>query len=55
MKKTLKTIALSLALGIVAAGAVAAEPLKVGFAAEPYPPVHLAGRIRQLGRLGSGV
>jgi polar amino acid transport system substrate-binding protein len=38
MKKTLKTIAFSLALGIVAAGAVAAEPLKVGFAAEPYPP-----------------
>lgn len=36
MKKTLKTIALSLALGI--AGAASAEPVKVGFAAEPYPP-----------------
>jgi polar amino acid transport system substrate-binding protein len=38
MKKTLKTIALSLALGIAAAGAASAEPVKVGFAAEPYPP-----------------
>ncbi|MBP1858246.1 transporter substrate-binding domain-containing protein [Rhizobium herbae] len=38
MKKTLKTIALSLALGIAAVGAASAEPVKVGFAAEPYPP-----------------
>ncbi len=38
MKKTLKTIALSLALGIAAAGAASADPIKVGFAAEPYPP-----------------
>jgi polar amino acid transport system substrate-binding protein len=42
MKKTLKTIAktiaLSLAVGIAATGAASAEPVKVGFAAEPYPP-----------------
>ena len=38
MQQTLKTIALSLALGIAAAGAASAEPVKVGFAAEPYPP-----------------
>lgn len=38
MQQTLKTIALSLVLGIAAAGAGSAEPVKVGFAAEPYPP-----------------
>lgn len=38
MKKTLATIALSLAVGIAAAGAASAQQVKVGFAAEPYPP-----------------
>ncbi|MEZ2126682.1 MULTISPECIES: transporter substrate-binding domain-containing protein [unclassified Sinorhizobium] len=38
MKKTLKTIAFAVALGIAGATAAAAETVKVGFAAEPYPP-----------------
>jgi polar amino acid transport system substrate-binding protein len=38
MKKTLKLMALSLALGVAGATCAFAEQVKVGFAAEPYPP-----------------
>jgi len=38
MKKTLKTLAAAAALGVAFATAAAAETVKVGFAAEPYPP-----------------
>ncbi len=38
MKVALKTAILALALGLAGAGAAAAEPFKVGVAAEPYPP-----------------
>jgi len=38
MKKTLKIAALALTLGLGFAGAAAAEQVKLGFAAEPYPP-----------------
>ncbi|HUH49166.1 MAG TPA: transporter substrate-binding domain-containing protein [Mycoplana sp.] len=38
MKKTTIIVAMATALGIVAAGAASAETIKVGLAAEPYPP-----------------
>lgn len=38
MKKTLKIIAFAVAIGIAGVTAAAAETVKVGFAAEPYPP-----------------
>jgi polar amino acid transport system substrate-binding protein len=38
MKNTLTTIVLAAALGVVAVTAANAETVKVGFAAEPYPP-----------------
>lgn len=38
MKSTLKTIALAAALGLSAISGAAAEQVRVGFAAEPYPP-----------------
>jgi polar amino acid transport system substrate-binding protein len=38
MNRTLKFIAMALALGVVGSGAALAEQVKVGFAAEPYPP-----------------
>ena len=38
MTKTLKLLALAAALSITAAAAASAEQVKVGFAAEPYPP-----------------
>jgi polar amino acid transport system substrate-binding protein len=42
MKKILKTAALALALGIAGAVAATAEPLKVGFSPEAYPPFYSA-------------
>ena len=38
MKSALKTIALAAAIGLAAISGAAAEPVRVGFAAEPYPP-----------------
>jgi polar amino acid transport system substrate-binding protein len=38
MKKTLTFVALSLALGVAGATSAFADQIKVGFAAEPYPP-----------------
>ena len=38
MKSIVKTLALAAALGMIGAGIAAAEQVKVGFAAEPYPP-----------------
>lgn len=38
MKSILKTIALAALVGVAAVGAASAEPVKVGVAAEPYPP-----------------
>lgn len=38
MKATLKTLAAALVLGVTAIGAASAEPVKVGVAAEPFPP-----------------
>lgn len=38
MKTTLKALAASAALALLALGTAAAEPVKVGVAAEPYPP-----------------
>ncbi|GLK85785.1 transporter substrate-binding domain-containing protein [Ancylobacter defluvii] len=38
MKNALKAIALAAAIGLAGLASAAAEPLKVGFAAEPYPP-----------------
>ncbi len=38
MKKTLKTLAIAAALGVAFATAATAETVRVGFAAEPYPP-----------------
>ncbi len=38
MKNTLKITALALAIGLSGAASVMAEQVKVGFAAEPYPP-----------------
>ncbi|TRL38796.1 transporter substrate-binding domain-containing protein [Rhizobium straminoryzae] len=38
MKNLLKSAAVALLMGVAAAGAAAAQELKVGVAAEPYPP-----------------
>ncbi len=38
MKNILKTVALAALVGVAAVGAASAEPIKVGVAAEPYPP-----------------
>jgi polar amino acid transport system substrate-binding protein len=38
MKNALKTIALAAAIGIAAVSGAAAQQVRVGFAAEPYPP-----------------
>jgi len=38
MKNTLKILSVALAMGLAGAAAVAAQEVKVGFAAEPYPP-----------------
>ncbi len=38
MKSILKTAALAIAMSVSALGAASAEDVKVGFAAEPYPP-----------------
>ncbi|MEB2847281.1 transporter substrate-binding domain-containing protein [Rhizobiales bacterium RZME27] len=38
MKSILKTVALAALVGVAAVGAASAEPIKVGVAAEPYPP-----------------
>src|SRR3954464_13176855 len=38
MKTILKTLALAVAIGTAAFGAAVAQEVKVGFAAEPYPP-----------------
>jgi polar amino acid transport system substrate-binding protein len=38
MKSALKTIALAAAIGLAAISGAAAEQVRVGFAAEPYPP-----------------
>lgn len=38
MKHTFRTILAAAVIGIAGASIAAAEPLKVGFAAEPYPP-----------------
>ena len=38
MKTALKTIALAAALGLAAVSGAAAQQVRVGFAAEPYPP-----------------
>lgn len=38
MKNTLKSIGLALALGLAGATLASAQEVKVGFAAEPYPP-----------------
>lgn len=38
MKSILKTVALAALVGVAAVGAASAEPVKVGVAAEPYPP-----------------
>lgn len=38
MKSALKTIVLAAALGLAAVSGAAAEQVRVGFAAEPYPP-----------------
>jgi polar amino acid transport system substrate-binding protein len=38
MKNALKTIALAAAIGLAAISGAAAEQVRVGFAAEPYPP-----------------
>ena len=38
MKSIVKTLALALVIGAAGAGIAAAEQVKVGFAAEPYPP-----------------
>ncbi|MCJ8054146.1 transporter substrate-binding domain-containing protein [Shinella curvata] len=38
MKSALKTIALAAAIGLTAISGAAAEQVRVGFAAEPYPP-----------------
>lgn len=38
MKSALKTIALAAAIGLSAISGAAADPVRVGFAAEPYPP-----------------
>jgi polar amino acid transport system substrate-binding protein len=38
MKTVLKTFAAALLLGVAAMGAAKAEPVKIGVAAEPYPP-----------------
>ncbi len=38
MKNLLKTAALALAIGVAAFGAASAQDLKIGVAAEPYPP-----------------
>ena len=38
MKTVLKTFAAALLLGVAAHGVAKAEPVKVGVAAEPYPP-----------------
>jgi polar amino acid transport system substrate-binding protein len=42
MKNILKTAALALALGVAGAMAANAEPLKVGFSPEAYPPFYSA-------------
>lgn len=38
MKNIIKTVALAIAVGAAAVGVAQAQDLKVGFAAEPYPP-----------------
>ncbi len=38
MKKTLKILSVAVAIGLAGAGAALAESIKVGLAAEPYPP-----------------
>ena len=38
MKKIIKMVALAIAVGAAALGAAQAQEVKVGFAAEPYPP-----------------
>ncbi|WEZ84509.1 transporter substrate-binding domain-containing protein [Rhizobium sp. 32-5/1] len=38
MKNTLKILSVALAIGLSGAASVAAQEVKVGFAAEPYPP-----------------
>ena len=38
MKKIIKMVALAIAVGTAALGAAQAQEVKVGFAAEPYPP-----------------
>ncbi|WP_117192173.1 transporter substrate-binding domain-containing protein [Rhizobium terrae] len=38
MKNIIRTVAMAVAIGIASFGAVQAQELKVGFAAEPYPP-----------------
>ncbi len=38
MKNTLKILSVALAVGLAGAASVAAQEVKVGFAAEPYPP-----------------
>jgi polar amino acid transport system substrate-binding protein len=42
MKKMLKTAALALAFGIASLAAASAEPVKVGFSPEAYPPFYSA-------------
>jgi polar amino acid transport system substrate-binding protein len=38
MKNGLKVAALALAIGLTGAASATAEQVKLGFAAEPYPP-----------------
>ena len=38
MKTALKTIALAAAIGLAAISSASAQEVRVGFAAEPYPP-----------------
>ncbi|TKB30670.1 MAG: amino acid ABC transporter, partial [Mesorhizobium sp.] len=38
MKIILKTFAAALLLGVAAMGVAKADPVKIGVAAEPYPP-----------------
>ncbi len=38
MKTVLKTFAAALLLGVAAMGVAKADPVKIGVAAEPYPP-----------------